>query len=529
MSMKGLISAGLVLATGVTLAADRYGDWYVAVPPQVYKVMSQGERTCVDRAVKLLEGNSARAAANEWKRINNEFLTTAKEDSLAWASFFEAYCLAKAKDTFKAIDLFSEVIELYPDSEAACAATFFRGAYQGANGMRTREMDDYRAIVDNPEFNQHPLVFVARNRLGADLLGRGKLEEALQEWQTVVDMKRAINPREWDDAKNNFNVLDNIQNTAGRMVASIGKEEDKPADKLRRLRDWRNWTWQTVWNPNQLVRSYFKEHKGSAKDEQGARMEFLKKMSKDYSSFAYPYYKACGAEWEFLLVQFDVVRNLMPKDLDKMVLKVGGEVRKAPDKAAQSARALQFIGILNGMGRANDSKLFLDLILDPVKRAWTAVDIGWRMRDSKYIVENLKTLEASPDPSVSDEAKRNHARCCEELMRDYDGAIKLYEEAPAPSGTLWAIARCHRAAGRMSKAQMQLDEICSMFPNEASNAMLTKGDWYRDAGDKKNAIGCYRRILGHNDWKRTGAASQAHQRLEAFGIATGGAVVNDIH
>ena len=74
-----------------------------------------------------------------------------------------------------------------------------------------------------------------------------------------------------------------------------------------------------------------------------------------------------------------------------------------------------------------------------------------------------------------------------------------------------------------------MDEICGVFPNDAAQAMLTKGDWFRDAGDKKNAIGCYRRILSHAEWKKSSSASQAHQRLEAFGIATGGAVVNDVH
>jgi hypothetical protein len=59
--------------------------------------------------------------------------------------------------------------------------------------------------------------------------------------------------------------------------------------------------------------------------------------------------------------------------------------------------------------------------------------------------------------------------------------------------------------------------------------MLRKGDWYRDDGDVKRAIGCYRRILAHAEWKKTAAASQAHQRLEVYGIGTGGAVLNEVH
>ena len=141
----------------------------------------------------------------------------------------------------------------------------------------------------------------------------------------------------------------------------------------------------------------------------------------------------------------------------------------------------------------------------------------------------MEIVEKSPDLAEVEKAKRSHARCCHEILRDYDAAIKLYESAPEPPRTLWYVAQCHRAAGRLQKAQMQLDEICGIFPDEAALAMLTKGDWYRDAGEKKQAIGCYRRILAHAEWKKSQAASQAHQRLEAFGIATGGAVVNEVH
>ena len=74
-----------------------------------------------------------------------------------------------------------------------------------------------------------------------------------------------------------------------------------------------------------------------------------------------------------------------------------------------------------------------------------------------------------------------------------------------------------------------LDEICGVFPSDAAAAMLRKGDWYAADGDRKNAIACFRKVLSHADGKKTGSASQAHQRLERYGIATGGAVLNDVH
>ena len=522
------LAAALAAVSLTVTAADRVGDWWVALPKDVYKAMSQSERTCADRAQKMLDSNSPKTAANEWKRINTEFMTVAKEESLAWASFFEAYSLDKAKDKFKAIDLYSETIELYPDSEPACAALFFRGQCQGANGMRQKELDDYRELVENPNFAKHPLAYTAHNRLAGDFVRKEKLEEAVAHWQAVKDLKPDGNRCEWNYANESFTILAQLADIDGTVASCPGKDDDKPGVRRDRMRNWRNWIWGVAERDSRAA-LYFKNHLGKAKDVNGARWEWLRKMSAAWLKAAKPVYEAAGSDWEYLMTEFDTIRVLSPDKLEKMILKVGGEVRKVPDAQSKSNRAKDFIGRLMNLGRANDAKLFLELIVDPVERAWKAVDIGWRTRDGNYIVEQLKPLEANPDPKVSDDAKRNHARCCQEILRDYDTAIKLYEEAPSPPGTLWSVADCHRSAGRKPKAQVTLDEICSMFPNDAPNAMLRKGDWYSQDGDKKNAIGCYRRILAHAEWKKSGAASQAHQRLEAFGIATGGAVINDVH
>ena len=526
---KTTILAVVLFACTAAMAADRVGDWWVNVPAEVIKKMAMSERTCAERALKQLDGGSARAAANEWKRFNTEFITTAPEEALAWASFFQAYSLNKAKDALKAIELYSETIELYPDSKASCAALFFRGAAQGGNGQVQKAMADYRELVDNEAFASHPLAYAAHNRLGWNHLQSGKLKEAMQEWQAVTELKRDGNRAEWDAARNNLSLIESLADPGSKLADLLAKHADNPKKGVEVIRNWRNNLWWNVWNDQKLPHTYFESHKGKAKDVRGAELVYLAKLTKLFETNAEAFYKSAGAEWEFMMTQFDAMTSLAPKSVDKMINRVGGEIRKVADRQIQSERAEAFIGKLRNINRTVEAKLFLDLIQDPVKRGWKGAEIGWTAKDGNYIVESLKPLEAMPDPSVADSAKRNHARCCKELLKDYDTAIKLYEEAPHPPETLWAIADCHRAAGRRPKAQATLDEICGMFPNDAPNAMLRKGDWFRDDGDRKNAIGCYRRILSHAEWKKSGAASQAHQRLEAFGIATGGAVLNDVH
>ena len=529
-AIKRLLPLLAAMAALSASAAERIGDWWVAMPADVLRSMSASERTCADRALGQLDGNGAKAAADEFKRFETEFLATATEDALAWASFFRAYSLDRANDKFKAVDQYSETIELYPDSPATCAALFFRGRCQGANGQVQKGLDDYRELVGRPEFASHPLAYAAHNRLASGELKAGRLASARTEWEAVRALPRDGNRTEWDDANGNLSLLAALADPEAAMRNAAGDETVDAGKRREKLRGWRNWIWGAVWNNTPVVEAYFRENLGGAKDVRAAELAWLGRMSATFAAFAEPIYRGTpGGDWELATVELDAAAALDPKNLSPKVDRMVALLRKTDDPEVRSSRAVEFAAKLRDMGRIDEAKLLLDCIADPVRRARTAAGIGWRARDGAYVAEALAPLEALPDPEVAGKAKREHARCCQELLKDYDAAIRLYEEAPSPPATLWEVARCHRAAGRLAKAQAALDEICGVFPADAAQAMLAKGDWYRDAGDRKNAIACYRRILAHAEWKKGDAASQAHQRLEAFGIATGGAVVNEAH
>ena len=112
-------------------------------------------------------------------------------------------------------------------------------------------------------------------------------------------------------------------------------------------------------------------------------------------------------------------------------------------------------------------------------------------------------------------------------MGKYAEAIKLYEDINQPPGTLWDIQWCYRRLGEKKKAQGTLDEI-TFFPDQAARAVWTKAEYFREDGEKDKAIALYRRLLSQPEWKKTQESSLAHQRLEAWGIATGGAVINEV-
>ena len=522
-----LVAAAALCASA---AVERVGDWWVNVPPKTLKSMSESERTCAVRAAKQFEMGSYRAAAEEWKRFQTEFMTTASEDAAAWASFFQALSLDRAKDRYKAIDLYSETMELYPESMATCAALYFRGRSQLDNGNTTKGYADYRDLVENPEFNRHPLAYAAYNSLAWNALSEGRFSQALELWRALVALPHDGNGSIWRGAKSNLDIVEGLADPAGE-ISRIASNEKRDFEKRRvSLREWRSRMWNAVRNDNSVVNAFYSKNLGKSKDLKEAKTDYLKRMTVAFSKIAGPVFAKCdGGAWEMVVYDYETVAALMPKNIDKAVERVVAALRgeKSPDR--RGARARSFIDKLCGDGRYGEAKLLLDLIPDPNSRAWKAVDIGWKMRDGKYISAALEPLEKSPDPDVVRKARLNRASCCKQLLGEWDTAIKIWEEYPSPPGTLWNIAECHRAAGRKAVAQGVLDEICGVFPSDAAAAMLRKGDWFAADGDRKNAIACFRRILSHADWQKTGSASQAHQRLERYGIATGGAVLNDVH
>ncbi|MBO4448179.1 MAG: hypothetical protein J5807_01710 [Kiritimatiellae bacterium] len=528
--MRRAIAIAAAFAAFGASAVERVGDWWVNLPANVLKSMSESERTCAGRAARQFDAGSYRAAAEEWKRFQTEFLTTASEEAAAWASFFQALSLDKAKDRYKAIDLYSETLELYPESTASCAALYFRGRSYLDNGNTAKGYSDFRDIVENPDFNRHPLAYAAYNSLAWNALSEGKFSQALDYWRSLVALPHGANSQVWRNAKEKLDIVEALADPSGDL-SKIASNEKKDFEARRKsLREWRERIWGAVVNDNAVVNAFYAKNLGKAKDVGEAKTEYLKKMSVAFSKVAGPVFAKCeGGSWEMLLIEYDTVAALSPKNAGKMVEKVSAAIRAEKSPERRGSRAARFIDRLVRDRKFADAKLFLDLIPNADARAWKAVDIGWKMRDGKYIVASLEPLEKSPDQEVVKKAKLNHANCSKQILGEWDVAIKTWEEYPSPPWTLWQIAECHRSAGRKAQAQGVLDEICGVFPADAAAAMLRKGDWYAADGDKKNAIACFRKILSHADWKKTGSASQAHQRLERYGIATGGAVLNEVH
>jgi tetratricopeptide (TPR) repeat protein len=109
-----------------------------------------------------------------------------------------------------------------------------------------------------------------------------------------------------------------------------------------------------------------------------------------------------------------------------------------------------------------------------------------------------------------------------QLSAKYEDAIKAYRQADSPPGTLYSIADCLVALGKLAPAVAQLKEIENFFPDQASAAALKIAYLYRDAGIKEKYVRSLRGVL--KKYPKSGESSQAHQRLEEMGLPIGGGV-----
>jgi tetratricopeptide (TPR) repeat protein len=77
---------------------------------------------------------------------------------------------------------------------------------------------------------------------------------------------------------------------------------------------------------------------------------------------------------------------------------------------------------------------------------------------------------------------------------------------------------------KRDEAIQALTEVQSSFSDRAAEALWTKASYYKEWGNAKYAIGSARQLL--KAYPKTTWSSRAHQMLEAYGVKTGGGVVD---
>ncbi len=582
-----LLSAICILQVQLAAAAD---SWTWRMPVKYYQELDFEHRAAIDRArdayMRAEESTRRnqsfpdkqlplyRAAAAEWEKyrvqfeLDNEFNSDAVN---AYVEFMHAYSLQGARDRNKAIKKYQELLDLYPDETwITGAAQYMIGANQLANGENSRAKNTFQAMVEAPEKTQwakHPLACNAYLNIGDFYWGIGKYENALDYWKQGLtpEFKQISSDTygrlhryyraglallgRWNDLTElELDGLD-PRNLKGRANAIVGAEDY--------IRSWQTVNWLNDWYWN---RRYLDKDK-----EKAAAYGKWQKGFADWHESNESIFRDDKRDWVYVMRKF-LYRVAYSKDQAKKVVpELLKLIQSAPDDQVVP-RAREFINGLNGNGLGKEAKdvfpelskliaksspeeaerrakeiikilcdcsmfvearTLLPYIRNKNANLWATYGIDLAERKYKDCVVSLEGIIADPDPQASLSGKKTLAWLYKDRMAEYAKAIKLYEEISQPPGTLWDIQWCYRRLGEKKKAQATLDEI-TFFPDQAARAVWTKAEYYREDGEKDMAIALYRRLLSQPEWKKTQESSWAHQRLEAWGIATGGAVINEV-
>ena len=521
-------------------------DWDWHLPGSVYKELDFTQRAQVDRAYKLFQQaidaewrNTKvtdlvplyRNAAGEWRKVQVQGETEeGLESLLAYAVFMQGYAKQQARDRNEAMKLYNEVLDIYPEQKfIAVPARYMLSRVKREIGDIKQADADLEEIVDDGGANGHVLYWKVISELAGIRWNSMKVEEAVDLWKKIVDAKGKMHETIWNGAHNSVTFAAFVEGNFADYEASLflGVPEDVKK-RVPILSESARWVSGIGRNWDNGVNGYF-ERKYPGDKNSGKRKEAVIKLRKGYLAWLATQghvFQGYDDGWAYAFAQ--LWANLgyeKPDAIQKRVAALEPLVKGAkPDQIDGRAKTLANTMLDFNMNDA--ARTAAAMVKDQKGRLRFQYEVENRIGEWKqahmYLSEYLKL---APDDKG---AKYDMAWLYRHRLGEKEKAIKLYQEIDDPPRSLWCLAETFREAGKKNESYTTLTEIASVFPNDAPNAILRMADWKVQDGDKKMAIGLYRRILGHPQWKQTGASSSAHQALERLGIATGGAMTNEV-
>ena len=226
---KTIFVAVLALATWAT----QLPAWQWQLPLERYRALNMFERAQYDKARKRLEDSQFRSAAAEFEKFKIQF-----EDSelLPYVVLMRGYCLHQAKDRHRAIKVYNEVMDYFPDSiDDASAALYHLGVAHFENGDVKAALEAMKEMAEDEDYNKHPLAAGALVRLADNHLRNKEPEQAVKYWRQVIRDFGKTN-REQSSAAERSLVTYCLQNRNYSSLDNWPSTEDNQQDAKQRQR-----------------------------------------------------------------------------------------------------------------------------------------------------------------------------------------------------------------------------------------------------------------------------------------------------
>ena len=575
MRTKKQFSVALVACV---VATQAFAAWEWELSTKRYMGMNAFERAQYTKAKKQCEAKEYRAAAAEFEKFKIQFDDS---DYIPYVVLMRGYCLHKAKERGQAIRVYNEVMDYFPDKiEDASAALYHLGLAHLENGDDRKGILAMKEMAEDEDYSKHPLAAAALTQLANNHIRNKEPEQAVPYWQQAIndfgttnmqaairglhDIGRKTAPGaevarhsltlyclqeqkissydKWMSTSKNAQDPRHRRGIAdyGHAVAANGWYHRSPPELWARYYDFHTerlpadkqlyWDWykaQKGWyaQDNALGRYYEQalyfctelyprdgRGVGAHKDTAGIAVDalaFIKTVKESEKALEM---------YSFLLPK--APKNILNDAISHAVALVA--LTKDPEKAdAQYAELAKAVGLA---GQLSLAVSITGRMKDRLKAGWTAVEVMKIAGKYADAAAKLEELEGMGDDRNKKHAQGSRAIIYHQNTREYEKAIKLYREISEPPATLFQIAQCYNALNKRDEAIRTLTEIQSSFSDRAAEALWTKATYYQKWGNAKYAIGSARQLL--KAYPSTEWSSRAHQMLEAYGVKTGGGVVD---
>ncbi len=535
----------------------------VVYPPADFAKLDTFESLNLEEADKLFAKGDFKGAYAGYKAHSLEFTKSA---ALPYVLLRMGRCLHKLDKRNAAIQAYQEVLDYFPDDVAyAAAALFLIGECHGQNGEEAKQTAAWAKLVKDDAYVTQPRSGTALTFLAQRMAALGKFEEATEyQWRTAVaflksnpqaaqQARAAViahyavrNPnhdklKEFYTAASGFDGRgDNVadpENDARYWVKTINTALDAPSDEREKVcRYWVAKVGDKLPDDETVRKLACDLQLGADKDAAA----WLARMEKQFASKPATIDRVL--QWcEWLRGDRKVAAAFYEKHGQQMAAGLAdlGKKMAVMDRLRHLGLGEQAVAVLRSarldglddaqiVGLGNFAALYepeeavlryYARVKDPLTAAKARFDYYNTRSDrnppfmekalAEVAVLEKSTQHAGPNLTWA------KAWLLQRLGR-FEDAIKVYREANRQPDSTWQIADCLVAMKQFPQAVNTVKELEAVGGTVASAAALKAADIHRTAGDKGAEVKQLRAVLKR--YPKSGESSQAHNRLEAYGV-----------
>mgnify|MGYP003743735789 CR=1 FL=1 len=553
-----MLALGGSAATGQDNAASE-----LVYPSKDFAKLDTFEAVAVEDADKLFGTKDYKGAYAAYKAYTFEF---ARGDALPYVLLRMGRCLQILDKRNTAIKAYQDVVDYFPDEVPyAAAALYYIGQCHAQNGNEAKSLATWARLAKDKDYVSQPRTGSALASLAAAMEKRGSFGEAAEyRWRTAVAFRES-NVRAAETARNSVvdhyvmrvpsqeKLLEFCNEVGGfGWRTPIAQPEESPAywthvlntvlnarvtaeDKANAARYWsaqmgdrftENEVLRVAWFRVLLMHEQDQEKWAERMDTQftlqpnsvqrvkqwlGYYGRSTKARSVFYAKHGEPL--VAGLQTDERIALMNHLRH--PCGMHDQATAVLRTVRTNGMDDTQLRGFANFAAIYEG------EEAFLRIvgkIKDSTAAARTRFDFYYRQahRNGDFQTKALQEVPIlNKSPEQSQEIVWAHATLLQ-WQGQYEEAIKRYQAANQQPASTWSVIDCRVALKQYAQAIKLTQELESVGGDVSASACLKGADIYRTSGDKKKEVQQLQLVLRR--YPESGQSSQAHDRLESYGV-----------